>query len=70
MQMLDVMKTIEDGAEDQHSGSYKVGELLKQLYIDRAVKRGEKLDKQFDENKRKKKSHKNISWSEFKAKTK
>jgi hypothetical protein len=31
---LDVLKEIEDGKLDQHEASYKIGMLLKQMYID------------------------------------
>ena len=41
---LDVLKRIEDGELDQHEGSFMVGTLLKELYIDSAIKKSEKLD--------------------------
>jgi hypothetical protein len=31
---LDVLKEIEEGHLDQHEASYKIGMLLKQMYID------------------------------------
>jgi hypothetical protein len=43
---LDVLKKIEDGEMDQHEGSFAVGTLLKQLYVDSALKKAEKLDKE------------------------
>ena len=45
-QFLDVLRQIEDGELDQHEGSFKVGTLLKTLYIDSALKKSEKLDKE------------------------
>jgi hypothetical protein len=43
---LDVLKQIEDGKVDQHEGSFMVGTLLKKIYIDSALKKAEKLDKE------------------------
>lgn len=71
-QLLMVLKMIEDGKVDQHAGSVMVGKVLKELYIDSALKRGENLDKEYgtteaqntistnDNNER------NISWKEYK----
>ena len=36
---LDILKRIEDGELDQHEGSFAVGTILKELYIDSALKR-------------------------------
>jgi hypothetical protein len=66
---LDVLKEIENGTLDQHEGSFKVGNLLKTLYIDSAVKKADKLEAN-RKNKAKSKHAKpdrKISWSEFKA---
>lgn len=43
-QTLNVLKQIENGEVDQNEGSVLVGTLLKELYIDSALKRGMKLD--------------------------
>ena len=62
---LDVLKLIEDGKIDQHEGSFKIGKYLKEMYIDSALKKSEKLDKKY--NKKVKESKpKNISWKQFK----
>ena len=42
---LDVLERIEKGELDQHDGSFLVGTLLKELYIDSALKKADKLDK-------------------------
>lgn len=49
---LDILKQIEDGETDQHTAAFMVGTILKQIYVDSALKRGEKLDKIYktDEN--------------------
>ena len=44
-QLLGVLKMIEDGKVGQHEASVEVGTLLKQIYIDSALKKSEKLDK-------------------------
>jgi hypothetical protein len=44
--LLGVLKLIEDGKVGQHEASVEVGKLLKQIYIDSALKKSEKLDKQ------------------------
>ena len=62
---LDVLKLIEDGKIDQHEGSFKVGKYLKEMYIDSALKKSEKLDKKYG-NKEKEVKPKNISWKEYK----
>ena len=61
---LEVLKEIEDGKLDQHEGAYKVGNLLKEMYIDSAIRKGDKLDKNKKEvvNKKPKK----ISYKEYK----
>jgi hypothetical protein len=45
-QFLDVLKQIEDGMVDQHEGSFMVGTLLKKIYVDSALKKADKLDKE------------------------
>ena len=43
-QFLDVLKEVEDGKLDQHEGSFKVGTILKEMYVDSALKRASKND--------------------------
>lgn len=64
---LSTLKQIEDGELDQHNASVKAGKILKELYIDSAVKQQTKREKL--EEKRKKRSGKStrkISWGEYK----
>ena len=64
---LDVLEKIETGELDQHEGSYAVGSLLKQIYIDSSIKKGEKIDKKYAKKKKTKVDKtKNISWNEYK----
>ncbi len=66
---LNILKRIEDGELDQHEGSYLVGQHLKELYIDSAMRNQQKMEA----NERKKKvqkkptaPEKNISYKDFK----
>lgn len=65
---LDVLKQIEDGKIDQHDGSFKVGKLLKELYVDSALKKTEKMDAKDKKHKKEKSAPKpkEISWHEYK----
>lgn len=64
---LDVLEKIETGELDQHEGSYAVGSLLKQIYIDSSIKKGEKIDKKYAKKKKTKVDKtKNISWNDYK----
>lgn len=64
---LEILGKIEEGEIDQHEGSFMVGKLLKQMYIDSALK---KEERQLENEKKRKKVDKkptvNISWSQFK----
>ena len=62
--LLIVLKGIEDGKYDQHEGSVMVGEILKQLYIDSALKGGNQNEKK--SKKERKRKGKKISWAEYK----
>ena len=65
---LDVLKQIEDGKLDQHEGSFIVGSILKELYVDSALRKADKLDEQNKEEKiEPKKPEVQISWKQFKA---
>lgn len=66
---LNILKRIEDGELDQHEGSYLVGQHLKELYVDSALRNQQKMEA----NERKKKvpkkpttAEKNISYKDFK----
>ena len=65
---IDTLREVEDGGLDQHEASVKIGEVLKQLYIDSALQREKNLDA---EDKKRAPKHKtpvnNISWAKFKA---
>ena len=70
---LKTLKKIEEGEVDQHEGSYLVGELLKKIYVDSALRREKKLDEKNSldnniNNTTTKKNHptKEISYSQYK----
>ncbi len=67
---LDVLRRIEDGELDQHEGSFLVGTLLKELYVDSALKKADKLEKDRQQNEEPKEVMKGpsveISWKQFK----
>jgi hypothetical protein len=68
LQFIDVLKKIEEGDLDQHEGSFAIGSLLKELYIDSALKKADKLNEIYDNQTEKvepKESIK-ISWKQFK----
>jgi len=63
---LDVLRKIEEGELDQHEGSFLVGTLLKEMYIDSAIKKADKLDEQAEKTPQPKRGENNISWKQFK----
>ena len=67
---LNILKQIEDGKIDQHEGSYMVGTILKEIYIDSALKKSEKSEKKNKKNKGDEKPIKpaKISWKQYKEK--
>jgi hypothetical protein len=65
-QLLTVLKLIEDGKVDQYKGSVMVGKVLKELYIDSAMKRGENLDKEYEKDRVVPIEGKEISWKQYK----
>ena len=66
--LLVVLKLIEDGQVDQHEGSAMVGKILKELYIDSALRTSENLDNAngTDTSVAEKIAGQNISWKQYK----
>ena len=53
---------------DQHEGSVMVGKLLKEVYVDSALRRADNLDKQYEsEEKPTLYDGKQISWKSYKS---
>ena len=67
LQLLNVLHSIEEGAVDQHEGSFEVGKLLKEIYIDSALKKADKLNNENMPEAETKPPIKEISWREFKS---
>tara|TARA_B100000927_G_C16390763_1_gene439237 strand:+ start:40 stop:522 length:483 start_codon:yes stop_codon:yes gene_type:complete len=65
-EFISVLRSIEEGLLDQHEGSVKIGELLKKLYVDSALRKGEKLDKSNPTEVKVFKESKDISWKQYK----
>jgi hypothetical protein len=66
--LLIVLKLIEDGQMDQQDGSVRIGRLLKDLYLDSAVRRADNLDKERESDETPvQNSGKDISWSKYKS---
>ena len=67
-QFLNVLRRIEDGELDQHEGSFVVGKLLKELYIDSALKKADKINAQYEDEKEEElEPAVNISWKQYKS---
>jgi hypothetical protein len=64
--LLTILKMIEDEKVDQHEGSVLVGRILKELYLDSAVKRADNLDKERESEKVERVEGKAISWRDYK----
>lgn len=64
--LIQILKLIEDGLVDQHEGSVAVGKLLKELYVDSALKTSENISKQYNNEPAPKAEFKPISWREYK----
>ena len=65
-EFISVLISIEEGLMDQHEGSVKIGELLKKLYIDSALRKGEKIEKENPREVKVFKKSKDISWKQYK----
>jgi hypothetical protein len=66
-QVLILLEAIEDGKVDQHEGSVIFGKLLKELYIDSALRTSSNLDENYNENTNPEPVvAKQISWREYK----
>jgi hypothetical protein len=66
-QILTLLKMIEEEQVDQNEGSVLVGKLLKELYVDSALKRSANLDIEHAEEKPETNSGKNIDWKSWKS---
>ena len=65
-----ILKQIEEGVIDQYDASVKVGTILKEMYVDSAMRRGDNLDKLHESEAPTFVEPVKMSWSEFKNKGK
>ena len=64
---LNVLRQIEDGEMDQHEGAFVVGTLLKEIYVDSALRKADKLDEEHENtNIKPLEPAIQISWKEYK----
>lgn len=61
---LKVLEQIENGELDEHNASFKIGTLLKEIYIDSALKEGELLDEKNKAPEKNKGS--SLTWKQYK----
>ena len=66
---LDILSKIENEELDQHEGSFCIGKLLKEIYVDSALRKSEKLDKLYNNSETKEDNIKPISiqWKQWKS---
>ena len=68
-QFIDILEKIENNELNQYDGSHEVGKILKSIYIDSAIQKKNKIDKQkkIQENEKVLSSNtKKISWQQYK----
>jgi len=68
MNFIHILKKIEDEEIDQHTGAFEVGKILKEMYIDSALVKAEKIDKKTGKKTAPSKPSvvKKISWKDYK----
>ncbi len=66
-QFIMALKDVEDGVMDQHEASVRVGQILKKLYIDSALKKDKKEEEKRSRQRKKKDRGKNkLTWAQYK----
>ena len=66
VEFIKALKQIEDGAIDQYDASVKVGTILKEIYVDSAMRKGAKMDEKYGAETKKFVEPKAMSWADFK----
>ena len=67
VEFVQTLKQIEDGAIDQYDASVKVGTILKEMYVDSAMRKGAKMDEKYGAEDKKFVEPKAMSWADFKG---
>ena len=67
-QFVNALKAVEDGDMDQHEASVKVGQILKKLYIDSALKKDKKEEAKRERQRKKKPTNRKgkLTWAQYK----
>uniref|UniRef100_A0A6C0KE96 Uncharacterized protein n=1 Tax=viral metagenome TaxID=1070528 RepID=A0A6C0KE96_9ZZZZ len=67
-QFVNALKAVEDGDMDQHEASVKVGQILKKLYIDSALKKDKKEEVRRERQRKKKPVNRKakLTWTQYK----
>ena len=65
-QFVDVLEEIENNKLDQHEGSFKIGKLLKEIYIDSALRKEKTID--LNNPVKKPNTGKNVNYLDYKIK--
>jgi hypothetical protein len=63
---IGILKQIEEGQLDQYDASVKVGTILRDLYVDSAIRRGDNLDKERGVSEPVFVEPKPVSWKDYK----
>jgi hypothetical protein len=66
---IGILKQIEEGQLDQYDASVKVGTILREIYVDSAMRRGDNLDKEHATEAPTFVEPATISWKEYKQKS-
>lgn len=68
LNLIEILKNIEEGLIDQHTGAFEVGKILKAMYIDSALLKADRIDKKTGEKMESAPTvvAKNVSWKEYK----
>lgn len=65
---IGILKQIEEGQLDQYDASVKIGTILREIYVDSAMRRGDNLDKEHSAEAPTFVEPASISWKEYKQK--
>ena len=66
LHFLKVLEQIENNEVDQHEASFIIGKLLKEMYVDSALRKADNIDKKYSQSTQQTITSKNISWKEYK----
>lgn len=67
-EFINSLKAVEDGKMDQHEASVRVGQILKKLYIDSALKKDKKEEEKREKQRKKKPFNRKskLTWAQYK----